>query len=241
MNTPPLHTFGNGIKEYLHDFVGLFFPSLCCVCEEHLVKGEHLLCLTCYHDLPFTDFHLLPDNVIAKRFWGRVNIESATSLLHFQKGNKVQQLVHQLKYTGREDVGIYLGEMMGKQLKESDTFKDVGLVVPVPLHWRKHLIRGYNQSACFGEGIASAMGVESNPQLLRRAAYTQTQTKKTREERWHNVKDVFALHNAAQYQGKHILLVDDVVTTGATLEACAQKLLTIPGTKVSLATIAVAE
>lgn len=179
--------------------------------------------------------------MVAKRFWGRVDVHAATSLLHFQKGNKVQQLVHELKYRGREDVGIYLGEMMGKQLLKSEEFKDVDVVASVPLHWRKQLSRGFNQSACFGEGIANSMGIENNANLLRRATHTQTQTKKTREERWLNVKDVFEVHKPEHYQGKHILLVDDVITTGATLEACAQKLLTIPGVKVSIATIAVAE
>jgi ComF family protein len=229
------------VSNYLADFWGLFFPNTCCGCGNHLVKGERILCLTCLHDMPFTDFHLQDDNVIAKRFWGRVEVHAATALLHFQKGNKVQQLVHQLKYNQRDDVGVYLGEIMGKQLKHTETFSDVALVVPVPLHWRKKLKRGYNQSACFAQGIAAEMGIETSSNLLQRSTNTQTQTKKTREERWLNVKDVFALNGPEKYQGQHVLLVDDVVTTGATLEACAQKLLQIPGVRVSIATIAVAE
>lgn len=227
--------------QYLTDFVSLFFPRQCAACGNNLVKGERIVCLTCLHDLPFTDFHLQHDNAIAKRFWGRVDVYAATSLLHFQKGNKVQQLVHELKYNGRDDVGVYLGEMLGKKLLGADDYKDVALVVPVPLHWRKQLKRGYNQSACFAEGIASAMGVQVSTELLQRARHTQTQTKKSREERWLNVKDVFVLKDPEKHQGKHIILVDDVVTTGATLEACAQKLLLIPGARVSIATIAVAE
>jgi len=236
-NTSIRQTVGN----YLSDFWGLFFPNTCCGCGNHLVKGERILCLTCLHDMPYTDFHLQDDNVIAKRFWGRAEVHAATALLHFQKGNKVQQLIHQLKYNERDDVGVYLGEIMGKQLKHADAFKDVALVVPVPLHWRKKLKRGYNQSACFAQGIATEMSIETSTDLLQRARHTQTQTKKTREERWLNVKDVFALSNPEKHQGKHILLVDDVVTTGATLEACAQALLQIPGARVSIATIAVAE
>lgn len=233
--------FVKSIRHYFIDFLGLFFPSLCAACGSYLVKGERIVCLTCLHDLPFTDFHLQPDNAIAKRFWGKVEVKAATSLLHFQKGNKVQQLVHQLKYNGRDDVGEYLGQLLGRQLNGTALYGDVALVVPVPLHWRKKLKRGYNQSACFADGIATAMGIETTNQLLQRARHTQTQTKKTREERWLNVKDVFVLVNPEQYTGKHILLVDDVVTTGATLEACAQQLLQIPGAKVSIATIAVAD
>lgn len=236
-----ISTIGQAIGEYLSGFVGLFFPNTCCACGNLLVKGERIVCLACLHDMPFTDFHLQHDNVIAKRFWGRVDVYAATSLLHFQKGNKVQQLVHQLKYNERDDVGVYLGEMLGKQLKDTPDFGDISVVVPVPLHWRKKLKRGYNQSACFAEGIANEMGIETSNSLLQRARHTQTQTKKTREERWLNVKDVFALKNPEKYHGQHILLVDDVVTTGATLEACSQKLLQIPGVRVSIATIAVAE
>jgi ComF family protein len=241
MKVLAISTFTQAARDYVSDFLGLFFPNACCGCGNHLVKGEHILCLTCLHDMPYTDFHLQHDNVVAKRFWGRVDVYSATSLLHFQKGNKVQQLVHQLKYNERDDVGVYLGEILGKQLKHADVYSDVALVVPVPLHWRKKLKRGYNQSACFAQGIAAEMGIETSSNLLQRATNTQTQTKKTREERWLNVKDVFALSTPEKYQGQHILLVDDVVTTGATLEACAQKLLQIPGVRVSIATIAVAE
>lgn len=229
------------LRQYLTDFVSLFFPRQCAACGNYLVKGERVVCLNCLHDLPSTDFHLQHDNAIAKRFWGRVGVHAATALFHFEKGNKVQVLVHELKYKGRDDVGIYLGEMLGNQLVGADGFKDVAIVVPVPLHWRKKLKRGYNQSACFAEGIAKAMDVGATDSLLQRARHTQTQTKKTREERWLNVKDVFELHNPEKYEGKHILLVDDVITTGATLEACAQQLLLIPGVKVSIATIAVAE
>ncbi len=228
-------------KAYLSGFLGLFMPSLCSACGNHLVQGEHIICLTCYHDLPFTDFHLQHDNAIATRFWGRVDVHAATALMHFEKGNKVQQLVHELKYKGRDDVGEYLGELLGKQLKHAEAFKDVAQVIPVPLHWRKKLKRGYNQSACFAEGIAKAMDIEVNLELLQRARHTQTQTKKSRDERWINVKDVFKLHKPEQYTGMHVLLVDDVVTTGATLEACAQQLLQIPGVRVSIATIAVAD
>lgn len=229
------------IGQYLSDFVSLFFPRLCAACGTHLVRGERVVCLTCLHDLPFTNFHLQDDNAVAKRFWGRVNVGTATSLLHFEKGNKVQQLVHELKYGGRDDVGVYLGEMLGSQLVKEHDYKDVDVVVPVPLHWRKKLKRGYNQSACFAQGISNAMGIGFNNELLQRAQHTQTQTKKTREERWLNVKDVFVLYGAEKYQGKHILLVDDVITTGATLEACAQQLMQILGARVSIATIAVAE
>lgn len=229
------------LANYWRDFVGLLFPVLCNCCGQSLVRGEHMVCLSCYHDLPFTDFHMVDDNPVAKRFWGRVELQSATALLHFQKGNKVQHLVHELKYKDNPDVGVYLGELLGKQLTASPGFNDVDVIVPVPLHWRKQFARGYNQSACFAEGIANVMGVKAEAKLLLRASHTTTQTKKTREERWLNVKDVFELKKPERYANQHILLVDDVITTGATLDACAQKLLAIPGAKISIATIAVAD
>lgn len=229
------------IQSYWADFVALLFPNRCCACDTQLKKGEQTICLSCSIDLPLTGFHNYDDNPIAKRFWGRADITHATALYYFTKGGKVQHLVHQLKYNDRIDVGTLLGNNLGRELMQWPDHATIDMVVPVPLHPKKQHQRGYNQSDFLAQGIAEVMDIEFAPDLLARDTYTDSQTKKTREERWLNVKDVFSVKQLDKAQGKHILLVDDVMTTGATLEACASKLLQLPNTKVSIATIAMAE
>ena len=229
------------IQSYWADFVSLLFPNRCCACETQLKKGEQTICLACSVDLPLTGFHLHKDNPVAKRFWGRVDITHATALYYFTKGGKVQHLVHQLKYKDRTDVGTLLGNKLGQELLKWPDHTDIDMVVPVPLHPKKKHLRGYNQSDFLAQGIADTMDIDFEPDLLERNTHTDSQTKKSREERWLNVKDVFGVKEVDKVVGRHILLVDDVMTTGATLEACASKLLELPNTKVSIATIAMAE
>ena len=173
-------------------------------------------------------------------FWGRIKIHSAASFLNFTKSGRVQKLVHQLKYKGKKEVGVLLGELYGSELKHAELYKDIDLVIPIPLHWKKQKKRGFNQSEMFGRGLAKAMNIRLDTVSLYRKVDTETQTKKSRIQRWENVSEVFALKSEAHLEGKHILLVDDVITTGSTMEASANKLLEIPGVKVSLATIAFA-
>ena len=173
-------------------------------------------------------------------FWGRIKIHSAATFLNFTKSGRVQKLVHQLKYKSKIEVGLLLGELYGGDLKKAALFESVEVIIPIPLHWKKQKKRGFNQSEMFGRGLAKAMNVQLDTDSLYRKVDTATQTKKSRIQRWENVSDVFALKNEANLEGKHILLVDDVITTGSTLEASANKLLEIPGVKVSLATIAFA-
>ena len=180
------------------------------------------------------------ENPIAKIFWGRVNIHSAGAFYGFNKGGKVQHLIHQLKYKGKKDIGVTVGKWYGYDLRRHPSFNTVNMIIPVPLHSKKEKKRGYNQSRFFAEGLAQSMNVEANFTTLIRALESETQTKKSRLNRWKNVETVFQLLNTTKIEGKHILLVDDVVTTGATLEACAQTLLQVPGVKVSVATIAYA-
>jgi len=173
-------------------------------------------------------------------FWGRVKIHSAATFLHFTKTGRVQKLVHQLKYKNKTEVGVLLGELYGRDLKKADLFKNVNVIIPVPLHWKKQMQRGFNQSEMFGRGLSKAMKARLDTKTLLRSVATETQTKKSRIERWENVSEVFDLKDEKQLEGKHILLVDDVITTGATMEACASKLLEIKDVRVSLATIAFA-
>ena len=190
--------------------------------------------------LPKTNFHLDNDNPVAKIFWGRVSIHSAAAFYAFNKGGKVQHLVHQLKYKGRQEVGVSVGKLYGYELMQSDYFKTVNTIIPVPLHPKKQKKRGYNQSDCFAQGLSKSMKVEVDYKTLYRAFESETQTKKSRFNRWKNVETIFQLRDLNTLQGKHVLLVDDVITTGATFEACAQTLLQVPDIKVSIAAMAYA-
>ncbi len=224
----------------LNDFISLIFPQVCVSCGNSLYKNEQTICTYCVYHLPKTNFHLDNDNPIAKIFWGRINIHSAGSFYGFNKGGRVQRLIHQLKYKGRKEVGFTVGKLYGYELKKCDNFNTVDTIIPVPLHPKKIKQRGYNQSESFAEGLAASMEVESDFKTLFRAYESETQTKKSRFNRWQNVESIFQLKDWTALEGKHILLVDDVVTTGATLEACAQVLMQIPRIKISVATIAYA-
>ena len=223
------------------DFLNLFFPNLCQACDEPLVKHENILCLSCLYKLPKTNFHMHENNPISRIFWGRANIHAATSFLFFNKGGSVQKLIHQFKYKSKIETGRYLGELLGKDLLQSDLFNTIDVIIPVPLHKKKLHTRGFNQSDIIAEGIGKTMHVPAIMETLIRTEFTETQTKKARYTRWENVKGKFGIQNPQTIEGKHILLVDDVLTTGATLEACAQTLLEVPNTKVSLATLAYAQ
>lgn len=229
------------VISYLESFVGLLFPNVCMGCGGVLSKQEKVLCFICENNLPKTFFHNEVDNAVFKRLYGRIPIENATSLFYFDKGGTVQHLMHQLKYNDKKEVGSYLGKMLGNYLLESNSFNSIESVIPVPLHEKKLYQRGYNQSEYFADGIAEAMSISCLPNALKRTDYTETQTGKNRFERWDNVKDAFELINPELIKNKHVLLVDDVVTTGATLEACAHRLMDAQNTKVSIATIAYAQ
>jgi ComF family protein len=223
----------------LDDFISLIFPKICACCANSLWKHEEVICTYCDFHLPRTNFHLEKDNPASRTFWGRARIESATAYYYFNKGNKVQRLIHLLKYKGRRDIGIFLGEKQGHLLKFSPFFTGVELIIPVPLHKKKLMKRGYNQSEQFAIGLGKAMEVPVNPYILYRCRFTETQTKKSRFRRWENVSEMFALKDPLLLEGKHILLVDDVITTGATLESCIQVLSAIPGIRISVAAIAI--
>lgn len=226
--------------EYLFDFVGLLFPNHCEACEQPLAKGEDIICLFCQYGLPQTAYHRQRQNPVEKLFWGRVEIARAAGLYFFQGKTKVQHLLHKMKYHGRKEIAHKLGRIYGEMMKESDFADDISLIVPVPLHEKKKRKRGYNQSDFFAMGLSESLSIEWSPAILRRDVYTESQTGKTRFERWGNVGEVFRLQDEEKIQHRHLLLVDDVITTGATLEACAQALLQAQGVKVSIATIAVA-
>jgi ComF family protein len=221
-------------------FFGLFWPNVCACCSTGLTRGEKYVCSHCMYELPATNFHKDPDNPIAQTFWGRASIEYATSGYFFRKGNKIQKLVHQVKYRGQKEMGAMLGHEMGKSLRGS-SFSEVDLIVPVPLHPKKFRVRGYNQSEWIAKGVAKALDKPVDVQTLIRLFFTTSQTiQKKRFNRWENVDSNFGLTNPDTFAGQHILLIDDVITTGATLEACIHAVLSAPESKVSVATLAFA-
>jgi len=220
------------------DLISLFYPRLCAGCNTPLVKGEEVLCLNCLADLPRTNFHLYTDNPVFQIFIGRVNITQATSFCYFDKGGHMQHLLHQLKYKGNRAVGHKMGMLFGHALNQTETFRDIDAIIPVPLHPKKERKRGYNQSTEICKGLSEAMNRPVITGNLVRNVHTASQTHKGRFERWENVSGIFNVKNGDLFSKKHLLLVDDVVTTGATLEACCQSLFKIPGVKVSIATLA---
>ncbi|CAN5516865.1 ComF family protein [soil metagenome] len=225
----------------IQDTLSIFYPSLCAACDDLLVRGEDLICTKCLIQLPRTAFHLDEHNPVAKQFWGKVNLEAATAYFHFHKGELVQQLVHKLKYQNSPEVGVRMGMLCGADLLGSSQYASADMVIPVPLHPKKQRIRGYNQAACFGEGLATAMGILHLPKAIKRKKHTDTQTKKSRFARFKNVAEVFLIRNPDELRGKKILLVDDVITTGSTLTACAKILLELEGVKVLVVSMAFAE
>ena len=223
---------------WLKDFISLVYPRLCLACGESLLKHEDCICSQCIYYLPKTNFHKELENAVSKLFWGRVNIQTATAFYFFKKQSKVQNLLHQLKYKGQKQVGIKLGSLYGSELKKDKKYEDVSLILPVPLHPDKEKKRGYNQSEMFGIGLSQTMQAPCETDILVRNFASETQTKKSKYERWENVGSIFEIRDIERLKGRHVLLVDDVITTGATIEACAQHLLTVPGTRVSIAAIA---
>ena len=226
---------------YLHDFISLLFPELCQACGTNLVSNEKLICLDCTYSLPYTNFHLQADNIVARQFWGKVKLETAYALLYFAKGGKVQHLMHQFKYKNMHQIGNLLGNIAGEQLIKNLVFYNADLIIPVPLHKSRLKQRGYNQSACFAEGLAQKLNAIVELDNLVRITATDTQTHRSRFSRFENMQQVFSVAYPEKLKNKHILLVDDIVTTGSTLEACATELLKIEGLKLSIATIAYAE
>ncbi|SNR50641.1 ComF family protein [Hymenobacter mucosus] len=227
----------------LTDFFSLIFPRVCLGCEASLGRGEEHICTDCRAQLPYTDYHKLPiaENPLAQRFWGKLPVRHSLSYLRFLRHGRVQHLLHQLKYQGQQDVGRVLGRWYGHELLEAGFASAFDLIVPVPLHPRKLAKRGYNQSDSFAEGLATSLGCAWHAAALRRTSYTDSQTRKNRLQRWQNVAAVFEVADTSGVLGKRVLVVDDVLTTGATLEACAAALLAAGAFEVSIATIASAD
>ena len=218
----------------------LFFPQICIGCGSDFIDKDTFLCLECINELPHTNFAMHANNPVEVNFWGRLPISAAMCELYFTKGSMMQNLVHEFKYKGNQEMGIYLGNLIGKSLDKSNRFKDIDLIIPLPLFSEKERRRGYNQAKILCDGIAEITGVPVLTKNVVRIVNTETQTRKKRLQRWINVEKTFRVSSPEELEGKHILLVDDVITTGSTLEACASEILKVKNTKVSLAALAFA-
>ncbi|HYW97020.1 MAG TPA: ComF family protein [Bacteroidales bacterium] len=223
----------------LNSILNFFYPPQCDVCGRLLTEGEQVICMACFLDLPRTNFHLDEANAMARLFWGRVFITHAAGYFYYNKGSLYQKLIHKLKYNGRADIGRMLGRYYADELSRS-VFAEAGVVMPVPLHPRKERLRGYNQSEIIASGICERLSLPLVTGNLVRNTFTDTQTKRSRFDRYKNMEGMFGLTDEGSVKGLHVLLVDDVVTTGSTLEACAQVLLDAGSGAVSVLTLAVA-
>ncbi|MGF1533738.1 MAG: ComF family protein [Bernardetiaceae bacterium] len=230
----------NWSQTWLNDFVHLLFPAFCLSCEAGIERNEALICTTCRLTLPVTDHHTHPENEIWQRFVGRVPIWRAQSYLYFRRKTNVQHLLHQLKYNNHPEIALLLGQWYGNVLATTDLPQSIDLIAPVPLHPTKRKIRGYNQSDGFAQGLSERLGIPWMPDLLLRTAHLESQTKKDRLHRFATTQGLFVVPKPDLVADKHLLIVDDVLTTGATLESCAQAALNAQAAKVSLATIAAA-
>ncbi len=228
------------LKNIFDSTLHLFYPHTCTGCGSDLLEDDQLLCLKCIHQLPHTNFANIKNNPIEKYFWGRIPLTAAYSQFYFSKEFLIQHLIHQLKYKGNTQIGFYLGEMMGKTLLSSSRFNDVDALVPLPLYPDKEHKRGYNQATVICNGMSSIMNIPVLNGAVTRQHATETQTRKHRTERWENVKSSFKVVNEKELKDKHLLLVDDVVTTGATLEACGSAIVQEVNTRLSIATLAYA-
>lgn len=221
--------------------INLFFPKVCSGCSSFLVVNENVICTVCRHDIPLTNHHLNPQNDAFKKFYGRIPVIHTSALFYFHKKGIVQELIHKLKYKGHEEIGTILGEWYAEDLKNIDLLQSVDEIIPVPLHRRKLKERGYNQVTAFGEALSSSLNLVYNDSLLIRNVYSKTQSKKNLLGRTEGIETVFDVSFTEKDHHKHFLLIDDVITTGATLEACSRALLKIPGAKISIICMAMAQ
>ncbi|WP_167522114.1 ComF family protein [Flavobacterium fluviatile] len=218
----------------------LFFPKVCASCHSILMSNENVLCTSCRHEMPLTQYYLDANNEAVKKFYGKIEVEHASAFLYFNKKGIVQELIHNLKYRGYEEIGTVLGDWYVEDLKNIQTKTPFDVVIPVPLHRKKFRERGYNQVAAFGNALSKGLNIGYDDTVLFRKKYSKTQSKKNLLGRSEGIENVFDVHISEEYCNKHFLLVDDVLTTGATLEACSRALLKIPGAKISIVCMAMA-
>lgn len=227
------------MAKILNDINNILLPLVCFGCNAQLSRGESILCTVCRHELPLTDYNYGDENPVDLIFYGRIPIKKAASFVFFTKNGVVKNLLHHLKYKNQEQIGAFFGDWCGSFLENKEMLQNVDVVIPVPLHPKKIKKRGYNQVALFAKNIAASIKADYRDDVLIKSINTKTQTKKDRQLRWENTKEVFQLNTSSKLNFNHVLLVDDVITTGATIEACAKKLHQIENIDISVLSIAV--
>jgi len=222
------------LLEFVNGFFSLLFPETCKKCGNELLGKEDIICRKCISDLPRTNFEKDRQNPVAQLFWGKIPINYAFSIFYFRKGETVQKLIHLLKYKKNRKAGAILGKIAGNIIKEMTFVPEIDFIVPVPLHPKKLRIRGYNQCEVLAKSISKSTGIAVNSDVLIRSIYNVSQTKKGKYERWQNVEGIFNVTNSKLFEGKHIMVIDDIITTGSTLEACCYSLSKIPNIRISV-------
>lgn len=227
-------------KKLLIDLIRLFFPPCCIVCEDALSIGEECICLSCLQQLPKIQYNPPEANEIEKRFWGKIPIEHATSYFQYIKGSDFDKILFELKYHGRKEIGEIMGRYMSQHLLDTGFFEGIDMIIPIPLHKKRYKKRGYNQSEWLAKGISTITQIPINTTSIKRTIPNSTQTHKNVWDRWEDVQNIFEVCSPNEITGKHILLVDDVLTTGATIISCASAIMKIQGVKISILTLAAA-
>ena len=220
------------------NLINVLFPKVCLGCNSHLLSNENVICTFCRHEIPLTNHHLNPENEAIKKFYGKIPVEFATTLVYFHKKGIVQEMIHNLKYRGHEEIGTALGEWQAEYLKTLPIANTFDEIIPVPLHKKRLKERGYNQVSSFGLALSEKLKITYNPSILNRNVYSKTQVRKNLLNRTEVLEHVFEATFSEKDHNKHFLLIDDVLTTGSTLEACGRELLKIPGTKISVVCMA---
>ena len=223
---------------WIKDLISLLFPRYCKVCKHRLMHSEEHLCINCLLELPRTHYEQNPNNLLMQHFIEWPEVVRATAYFHYYKEGRYSNLIHHLKYYDHPEVGTYLGRLAATELKESQFFDGINLIIPVPLSLKRYRQRGYNQSDYIARGISEVTNIPLRTDCITRTVDTETQTHKSQKERWKSTKDIFQVTNSEALKGKHILLIDDVSTTGATLHACTSALLTLPGVRISIFALA---
>jgi ComF family protein len=225
----------------LKSLIALFYPPICLGCEELLLANETAICTACFHKLTFTTMHLDENNKIHQLFYGRFALNHASSMLYFKKNSITQHLIHQLKYKGKQEIGTILASIFEKEIIDINQLKKFNAIIPIPLHKKRLQERGYNQLTTFGQRLSFILKIEYDDKLLIKLQNTKTQTKKKLAQRIYLDNALFALQNHEKYQNKHLLIIDDVITTGATLENALMVLSKIKNCQLSILTMAISE